>query len=59
MGFVERRLGVRQMNQDLQVRTALMKVDDLSLNMSMTGLKIEDATKLPLVNTFTSETEIS
>lgn len=40
MGSVERRLGDRSMNQELQVLTALMKVDYLTLNMRMTDLEI-------------------
>lgn len=40
MGSVKRRLGDRSMNQDLQVLTALMKVDYLTLNMLMIDLEI-------------------
>lgn len=46
-------------NQDLQVLIPLMKVDYLSLNTLMIDLEIEDATKLQLVNIFTSVADIS
>lgn len=40
MGSVERRLGDRSVNQDLQVLTVLMKVDYLTSNMLMIHLEI-------------------